>query len=69
MKNKHLSFEERFEIEKALVNKYNDKYNRKIDYKDVLKQIDKNLINSTKNFRYLTRIVQKALISTIENQD
>lgn len=64
IKNKYI-----FEKAKALVEKYNDKYGKTIDYADVIKKIDKNVINSTKNFRYLNRLVQKALISTIENNE
>lgn len=60
IKNKYI-----VEKAKALVEKYNDKYGKTIDYADVIKKIDKNVINSTKNFRYLNRLVQKALISTI----
>ena len=51
---------------KNLVETYNKKYNKELDYQDVLKQIDKNMVKTTKNFRYLNRIVQSALISTIE---
>lgn len=64
IKNKYI-----VEKSKALVEKYNDKYGKTIDYADVIKKIDKNVINSTKNFRYLNRLVQKALISTIENNE
>jgi len=64
IKNKYI-----VEKTKTIVEIYNDKYNKEINYKDVLKQIDKNVVNSTKNFRYLNRLVQKALISTIENQN
>lgn len=64
IKNKYI-----VEKAKALVEKYNDKYGKIIDYADVIKKIDKNVINSTKNFRYLNRLVQKALISTIENNE
>lgn len=64
IKNKYI-----VEKAKALVEKYNDKYGKTIDYADVIKKIDKNVINSTKNFRYLNRLVQKALISTIENNE
>ena len=64
IKNKYI-----VEKAKALVEKYNDKYGKTIDYSDVIKKIDKNVINSTKNFRYLNRLVQKALISTIENNE
>lgn len=51
-----------------LVNVYNEKYDKDIDYKDVIKLIDKNNIKTIKNFRYLNRIVQNALISIIEEQ-
>ena len=54
---------------KNLVETYNKKYNKEIDYQDVLKQIDKNMVKTTKNFRYLNRIVQSALISTIETKN
>ena len=64
IKNKYI-----VEKAKALVEKYNDKYGKTIDYADEIKKIDKNVINSTKNFRYLNRLVQKALISTIENNE
>lgn len=64
IKNKYI-----VEKAKALVEKYKDKYGKTIDYADVIKKIDKNVINSTKNFRYLNRLVQKALISTIENNE
>lgn len=64
IKNKYI-----VEKAKVLVEKYNDKYSKTIDYADVIKKIDKNVINSTKNFRYLNRLVQKALISTIENNE
>lgn len=62
IKNKYVS-----EKTKSLVDKYNTKYVKNIDYKDVLKHIDINIIKNTKNFRYLNRIIQKALILTIEN--
>lgn len=61
IKNKYV-----VEKTKMLVEIYNKKYDKKIDYNDVLKQIDKNVVNTTKNFRYLNRLVQRALISTIE---
>lgn len=64
IKNKYI-----IEKAKVLVEKYNDKYSKTIDYADIIKKIDKNVINSTKNFRYLNRLVQKALISTIENNE
>ena len=54
---------------KNLVETYNKKYNKEIDYQDVLKQIDKNMVKTTKNFRYLNRIVQSTLISTIETKN
>ena len=64
IKNKYVS-----EKTKTLVDKYNAKYVKNIDYKDVLKHIDINTIKNTKNFRYLNRIIQKALILTIENNN
>lgn len=63
IKNKYI-----IEKTKTLVEKYNNKYDKKINYADVIKQIDKNIINSTKNFRYLNRLIQKALISIIEDK-
>lgn len=54
---------------KTLVSLYNDKYCQKINYKDVLSLIDKKIISNTKNFRYLNRIVQQALISIIEKEN
>lgn len=53
---------------KTLIEKYNNKYGKEINYNDVIKQIDKNIINSTKNFRYLNRLIQKALIFSIEDK-
>ena len=64
IKNKYIN-----EKTKLLVEKYNNKYGKKINYTDVIKQIDKNIINSTKNFRYLNRLIQKALISIIEDKN
>lgn len=64
IKNKYI-----IEKTKTLVEKYNNKYDKKINYTDVTKQIDKNIISSTKNFRYLNRLIQKALISTIEEKN
>ncbi len=52
-----------------LVNVYNEKYGKDIDYKDVIKLIDTNTIKTIKNFRYLNRLVQNALISIIEEQN
>lgn len=54
---------------KILVEKYNNKYDKEINYNDVIKQIDRNIINSTKNFRYLNRLIQKALIFIIEDKN
>ncbi len=48
-----------------LVNTYNEKYNKNINYHDVIKLIDENKIKTIKNFRYLNRLVQDALISII----
>ena len=52
---------------KRLVNIYNEKYGKSIDFKDVLKNIDKDTIKTIKNIRYLNQIVQNTLISYIEN--
>ena len=46
-----------------LVNTYNEKYNKNINYHDVIKLIDENKIKTIKNFRYLNRLVQDALIA------
>lgn len=59
-KNKYV----RDKVEK-LVNTYNEKYNKNINYHDVIKLIDENKIKTIKNFRYLNRLVQDALISII----
>ena len=48
-----------------LANTYNEKYNKNINYHDVIKLIDENKIKTIKNFRYLNRLVQDALISII----
>jgi len=48
-----------------LVNTYNEKYNKNINYHDVIKLIDENKIKTIKNFRYLNRLVQDALIAII----
>ncbi len=64
IKNKYVT-----EKAKDLVNIYNEKYHKRIDYKNVLKLIDHKTINNTKNFRYLNRIVQNALIAITEKQD
>lgn len=52
---------------KKLVNIYNEKYDKSINFKDVLKNIDKDTIKTIKNIRYLNQIVQNTLISYIEN--
>lgn len=52
---------------KNLVNVYNEKYGKSIDFKDVLNNIDKDTIKTIKNIRYLNQIVQNTLISYIEN--
>ena len=52
---------------KNLVNIYNEKYGKSIDFKDVLNNIDKDTIKTIKNIRYLNQIVQNTLISYIEN--
>ena len=54
---------------KKLVNVYNEKYDKSIDFKDVLKNIDKDTIKTIKNIRYLNQIVQNTLISYIENMN
>ena len=54
---------------KELVDKYNNKYQKNLEYKKVISRIDKKAIQSIKNFRYLNRIVQNALISEIEDKD
>ena len=46
---------------------YNEKYDKSINFKDVLKNIDKDTIKTIKNIRYLNQIVQNTLISYIEN--
>lgn len=51
-----------------LVNIYNKKYNKNINYQDVIKLIDENKIKTIKNFRYLNRLVQNALISIIAEE-
>lgn len=63
IKNKYVT-----EKAKSLVDKYNEKYHKKIDYKNVLKLIDYKIVNNTKNFRYLNRVVQDALISIAEKE-
>ena len=63
IKNKYVT-----EKAKSLVDKYNEKYHKKIDYKNVLKLIDCKIVNNTKNFRYLNRVVQDALISITEKE-
>lgn len=63
IKNKYVT-----EKAKSLVDKYNEKYHKKIDYKNVLKLIDCKIVNNTKNFRYLNRVVQDALISIAEKE-
>ena len=54
---------------KRLINLYNTKYNKNINYKDVIKKIDKKIIQSINNFRYLNRIIQDALITSIEENN
>lgn len=49
-----------------LVDLYNNKYKKNVNYKEVLEKIDKKTVNNTKNFRYLNRLIQNALISIIE---
>ncbi len=52
-----------------LVNIYNEKYNKNINYQEVIKLIDENKIKTIKNFRYLNRLVQNALISIIGEEN
>lgn len=54
---------------KELVDLYNNKYKKNVNYKDVLEKIDKKTVNNTKNFRYLNRLIQNALISIIEAEN
>lgn len=49
-----------------LVSIYNKKYEKKIDVKTVIKKIDNKKVQSIRNFRYLNRLIQDALISCIE---
>lgn len=51
---------------KKLVELYNEKYDKNIDYNNVMMLINFKNIVSIKNFRYLNRMVQDALISIIE---
>lgn len=54
---------------KSLVDKYNNKYSEKIKIHDVLKNIDMAAVENISNFRYIKRIIQKALISVIEKDN
>ena len=54
---------------KSLVDKYENKYSKKIKFHDVLKNIDMAAVENTSNFRYINRIIQKALISVIEKDN
>lgn len=54
---------------KSLVDKYENKYSKKIKFHDVLKNIDMEAVENTSNFRYINRIIQKALISVIEKDN
>ena len=49
-----------------LVSIYNKKYEKEIDAKTVIKKIDNKKVQSIRNFRYLNRLIQDALISCIE---
>lgn len=65
-----VSFEEKSKYvrdrSKKLVGKYNEEYDGNMDYKSVLAKINNKDIKSIKNFRYLNRIIQLALIKEIE---
>lgn len=64
MKNKYIN-----DKCKKLINIYNSKYNQTIDYKNVIKKIDKEMIKSINNFRYLNRVIQDALIKVVEEEN
>lgn len=49
-----------------LVNIYNKTYKKEIDCKKVIKKIDNRKVQTIRNFRYLNRLIQDALISCIE---
>lgn len=52
-----------------LVSIYNKKYEKEIDVKTVIKKIDDKKVQSIRNFRYLNRLIQDALISCIEENN
>ena len=68
-----ISFEEKSKYvrdrSKKLVGKYNEEYDGNMDYKSVLAKINNKDIKSIKNFRYLNRIIQLALIKEIEEKE
>lgn len=64
VKNKYIK-----EKSTKLVNKYNTKYDKDVNYKKVIKHIDKDKIKKVNNFRYLNKIIQDALIYEIKNND
>ena len=68
-----VSFEEKSKYvrdrSKKLVKKYNEEYDGNMDYKSVLAKINNKDIKSIKNFRYLNRIIQLALIKEIEEKE
>lgn len=68
-----ISFEEKSKYvrdrSKKLVKKYNEEYDGNMDYKSVLAKINNKDIKSIKNFRYLNRIIQLALIKEIEENE
>lgn len=64
MKNKYIN-----DKCKKLINIYNSKYNQTIDYKNVIRKIDKEMIKSINNFRYLNRVIQDALIKVVEEEN
>lgn len=68
-----ISFEEKSKYvrdrSKKLVGKYNEEYDGNMDYKSVLAKINNKDIKSIKNFRYLNRIIQLALIKEIEENE
>lgn len=51
---------------KRLINIYNNKYENKIEYDELIKRIDEKNVKAIKNLRYLNRIIQDALIDCIE---
>lgn len=49
-----------------IVDKYNNKYSKDIDYKEVIQLINIENIKSINNFRYLNQLVQNAFISFVD---